>query len=246
MSKERAVADQFGPIPSITANDVLNRQFKRAAMGGYKTIEVDEYLEQIAATLETFAARVRALESQNREQQTRLEECHQMEETLRNALVSSQNFSADMVDSARRKADAILEDAKTKQAQAELELARATEKLSDEVLTLKAKRNRLRTDMLALLETHRQLIETVEPLPAESAAPPAPPKHPERPAIEKPAAPAPAPAPVLQLPEAPRFDPDGEADNATLPGGPLRKSWTNMLSPKKWRAKDSAHDNREL
>ena len=150
MRKDKLVAEVLGDEAAITPSDLYNTEFKNALMGGYDKDEVDEYLERVADVMEGLITQVKELKQQVEEQRSRADAVKDMENTLRNALVSSQKFGDDIAESARREADALLAEARLAKARAEQEAAVLPEELHNEVNRLAAQRDRLRMDMRAL------------------------------------------------------------------------------------------------
>jgi cell division initiation protein len=158
MRKDKLVAEVLGEEAAITPSDLYNTEFKNALMGGYDKDEVDEYLERVADVMEGLITQVKELKQQVEEQRSRADAVKDMENTLRNALVSSQKFGDDIAESARREADALLAEARLAKARAEQEAAVLPEELHNEVNRLAAQRDRLRMDMRALLAAHQALL----------------------------------------------------------------------------------------
>lgn len=173
MRKDRLVSETLGEDLVLTPSDLYSHEFKRATMGGYKPDEVDEYLERVADVMESLIEQVRSLKKENDEQRERLAEFREMENTLRNALVSSQQFSENMLESARREAQAILEEARLKKAETQLEATRMPEELTKDIRALKGQRERLRVEILSVLETHKRLLDTLLPVGQSELTPPA-------------------------------------------------------------------------
>ena len=158
MKRDKVIREVLGDENAITPSDLCNQPFRRAVFGGYKMDEVDAFLNRAADQLESLLEQLRLLKAQNEEQKGRIEEYRQMEGTLRSALISSQKFGEDTVDAARREAQALVEEARAIQAKAEAEAARLPEALSQEIRLLTDKRERLRAEILAILDTHRALL----------------------------------------------------------------------------------------
>jgi len=168
MRKDNVIKGVLGEENVISPSDLCNHQFKRVAMGGYRPEEVDRLLERVADVMESLIVQVRELKRQNEEQRTRLDDYLMMEKSLQNALVSSQKLSENIIDSAKREADALLEQARLKKAETELGAPRNPRDLLRDVDTLTQQRARLREEMLALLEAHRRLLDGF--IPAASVA----------------------------------------------------------------------------
>src|SRR5690606_22876112 len=134
-----------------------------ASFGGYNRKEVDDFLETIADTLEELIVQVRMLKEKNEDLRKQLSEYKEVEHALRGALVSTQNMGDTMVDSARREASAILEEAKLKRAPAQIEAAKVPAALTRDIHILEQQRARLRVEMMAILETHKRLLDSLIP-----------------------------------------------------------------------------------
>lgn len=161
MRKDRVIADILGEENVLTPSDLYNKEFRRTLGGGYVRSEVDEFLERVADVFENLIVQVRMLKERCEEQKERLEEYRQMESSLRSALVSSQQFGQDMLEAAKRQADALLEEARLTKQQMELEAARTPQTLSREIEALLEQRRRLRAEILTVLDVHRRVIENL-------------------------------------------------------------------------------------
>ncbi len=161
MRKDRVVSEVLGESIAVTPSDLYSADFRTVFMGGYDRGQVDTLLERTADVFEMLLNQVRDLKEQIEEQKERIESFHEMESTLRNALVSSQKYGEDVIDAARRQADAILEEARLARAQASLEAAKLPGRITAEIEELQRARDRARADLLSLLDTHRGLVEEI-------------------------------------------------------------------------------------
>ncbi len=89
----------------LSANEIRNVRFSKA-MGGYKQEEVDILLDKVEADYEQFERTLREMNSKINELKGELEDCKNSQGNIQNVLVSAQKF-----------ADQIVEEAKTKSAQ---------------------------------------------------------------------------------------------------------------------------------
>ena len=163
------------PLPEtardVTAADIYHREFKRVLTGGYSVHEVDEFLERVGDAFSALTGRLELLEDRDREQREQLEAFRRSEDTLRSALVASQKFNENILDAAKREANALREEAQLIKTRAEHEAARLPAEVAAEVDRLQKLRRRLRDDLLATLNTHRNLLESI---PQAEVLPPAP------------------------------------------------------------------------
>jgi DivIVA domain-containing protein len=158
MRKDKVVTEMLGEDLAITPSDVCDKKFRRVLTGGYDRRQVDRFLERVADAIERLLDQVRTLKSAQQEQKTRIEEYRDMETTLRTALSSSQKLAEDILSAARREAQAMLEETHAKQAQIELEARRLPDALRREIQLLEQQRDRLRTELGAVLDTHKNLL----------------------------------------------------------------------------------------
>lgn len=107
----------------LTSLDVVNQSFKKS-LRGYDAAEVDEFLDHVAETLQSYSQRNKELERELAAKQESLAEYDKMKDVLHEALLMAQKSADDRVKSAREQANKIIEDAK---AQAEAMCREATE-----------------------------------------------------------------------------------------------------------------------
>ncbi|MFO7975331.1 MAG: DivIVA domain-containing protein [Candidatus Hydrogenedentota bacterium] len=161
--KDRMIAKALGEEIAITPSDIYNQDFKHALLGGYETKEVDAFLERVADIVEHLIDQIRYLREKVDEQRATIDEYREIEKTLRSALVSSQKFSEDILASAKREAESLIEEARLKKAQAQLAAAKLPRKLARDIHVLEQQRSRMRREMLAILETHKNLLDSLIP-----------------------------------------------------------------------------------
>lgn len=89
----------------LSANEIRNVKFTKS-MGGYKQEEVDILLDKVEADYEQFERTLREMHNKINELKGELEDCKNSQGNLQNILVSAQKF-----------ADQIVEEAKTKSAE---------------------------------------------------------------------------------------------------------------------------------
>ena len=160
------------PIPSglqnvhgINAADIYHREFKRVMVGGYDMHEVDEFLTRVADAFDALQKRLQAVEEREHELREQAGAYQEMEETLRNALVTSQKFSENIIDVAKREADSLVEEARVIKARAQFEASKLPTEVARDIRRLQEQRARLRSEIQAVLRSHQNLLESL--LPAE-------------------------------------------------------------------------------
>lgn len=164
MRKDKVVSKVLGADITITPSDLYHADFKRSNFGGYDRGEVDAYLERLADVLEDLIGQVREFKEKSEDLESEMKDFRAMERSLREAMLSSQRVSDDMVDAARREAKSLIEEARLKKLQSQIEASKVPDALARDINLLKQQRMRLRVEITAILETHRRLLETLIPI----------------------------------------------------------------------------------
>ena len=158
MRTDRVVSEVLGEENALTPSDLYNAELKTNLFGGYSKNQVDALLERTADMLEILITRNRELKQRTEEQKEKLEKLHDMEVSLRSALVSSQKMSENIIESARFQADALIEEAKLARAQAVFKMEQLPDALRSEIRRLMEARDILRDDIAAMLKSHESLL----------------------------------------------------------------------------------------
>lgn len=155
----------------LTAKDIREVKFNRS-MGGYKTVEVDEFLDRCADVVEELTAQN---DENTRKMQVLAEtivDYRNQEDSIRSALISAQRMSESVIADARKQADDILAAARTeaenmrdKARQDTAEELRELNRVKQEVADFKAK-------LLSIYREHLTLINVLEDAPAQESAEP--------------------------------------------------------------------------
>lgn len=95
----------------LTSLDVVNQSFKKS-LRGYDPAEVDEFLDHVAETLQSYNQKNKELERDLAAKQESLAEYDKMKDVLHEALLMAQKSADDRIKSARDQANKMLADAK--------------------------------------------------------------------------------------------------------------------------------------
>lgn len=186
----------------ITSEDVRHVTFDRA-MRGYRCDDVDDYLKQVADSMD-------ALMAANEEQQKKLVLLAQSvaqyradEDVLRTALLNAQRMGDNVINEAKQNAAEIIRSAKMKAEDRERSANDEVELARQQIITLKKEADAFKKNLLELYSKHIKLLSKI-PEYTEDAPQPAEPQQmtpaPE-PVYQQPAyQPAPAPEPAYQQP----------------------------------------------
>lgn len=163
MTEDTAHEAGHGGVRGLTPADIFHREFRKVLVGGYDTGEVDDFLERVGSTLESLIARIEMIEERDRDQREQLAAYRLMEQTLQDTLTTSQKFSGDILDAAKREADSLREEARLIRARAQFEASRLPIEIREDMKRLQEQRARLRAEMTAILDTHRNLLNKLIP-----------------------------------------------------------------------------------
>ncbi len=165
----------------LTAKDIREVQFHRS-MGGYKTVDVDAFLDACAETVEELTA-------QNEESKNKMQvlaetivEYRNQEDSIRFALINAQRMAESVVKEAEEKATAILDEATAKAesvtedadkmaSTAREQVLADMEKENAELLRIRKEVADFKSKLLSLYREHLTLIGVLEDAPQEEEAP---------------------------------------------------------------------------
>lgn len=155
----------------LTLDEIRNIQFTKG-IGGYKTAEVDDFVDECIATVEALIGEKDETTKKLNVLADKLMEYRQEEDNIRTALLSAQKMGDAVVREANLKAEQIVKEANDKAAQIE-RIARA--EIADEQATLEKMKAEVADFKAQILSIYRQHLELISNLPdvspAETAAP---------------------------------------------------------------------------
>lgn len=184
----------------LSMNDIINVSFRKSGFSGYKTDDVDVFIDQVRDTVEQMQKKeveqAELIEKLKEEKQQltekvkiladKVEEFRSQEDEIKNALISAQKVGDASVREARHRAEIILKDANLKAEHIEQEAQEKTVEQKREMERLQQAVSDFRSRLLAAYKEHLTLIDA---LPSDK-----PDAKQETPAPE-PAMPEPAPQP---------------------------------------------------
>ncbi len=141
----------------VTAQNVRDVRFTKT-MGGYKTAEVDSFLDQCADTIEALN---RDIEENARKMQVLAEtivDYRNQEDSIRTALMSAQRMSETVINEAKEKAEAIISEAQEKADSIEEESKKCIQAELDELARIQKEVTAFRSRLLATYREHLTLI----------------------------------------------------------------------------------------
>jgi cell division initiation protein len=144
----------------LTIDEIKNVSFRKASFsGGYNVEDVDEFIDEVIASFEQLKKEKTNLVHKIDRLATRLEEYRADEETVRNALLTSQKMSDACIKEAKEKAGRIIRDAEEKAQALSVEANKMTAMEKDNYLSLQADAVALRNELIELYRTHIKAID---------------------------------------------------------------------------------------
>lgn len=143
----------------LTIEEIKNIAFRKAGMGGYRPDDVDEFIDEVIATFEQFKAEKADLMRKMDILATKIEQYRTDEETVRNALLSSQKVADASVKEAKDKAAYIIKAAEKKSRSILTEAEMATEREKDKYEAVLKESAKLRKELITLYKRHLSLLD---------------------------------------------------------------------------------------
>jgi cell division initiation protein len=142
----------------ITPLDIQQQQFK-TSLRGFDRREVDAFLEQMAAVLESLQRENENDNEEIRRLEIEIQGYKKREETFKRALLNSQKVLDQMKENARKSAELIIAEAEVK---AEKILNKAHNRLAqlhEDIAELKRQRTQIEVQISSIIEGHSRLLE---------------------------------------------------------------------------------------
>ena len=190
----------------ISSEDVRRVTFEKS-MRGYRCDDVDDYLKQVAESMEALSAQNDDLQKKLVVLAQRIDQYRAEEDTLRTTMINAQRLGENVIREAKQKAAEIIRSANMKAEDREQRARDDVELAKQEIVTLKSEADSFKRSLMEMYRKHINLISKMPEYnpPAQEEAPqPAP-----QPAADQPYAepapeavpytePVPAPAPVQE------------------------------------------------
>ena len=215
----------------IASEDVRRVTFERA-MRGYRCEDVDDYLKQVADSMDTLSAENDDLQKKLVVLAQRIDQYRAEEDTLRTTMINAQRLGDNVIREAKQKAAEIIRAANIKAEDREQHARDEVELAKQELITLRKEADNFKKTLIGMYREHIEVISKIpeyhgeeddeaKPAMQEEAPAPAPIQEPEP-------QPAPEPQPVSQPepeqePEVEYADPGYYEEPApAAPGGRVR------------------------
>lgn len=195
----------------IASDDVRRVTFDRA-MRGYRCEDVDDYLKQVADSIDSLAAENDDLQKKLVILAQRIDQYRADEDTLSTTMINAQRLGENVIKEAKQKAAEIIRAANIKAEDREQRARDEVELAQQELVTIKQEADAFKK---RLMDLYRQHIEMIAKIPEyhtnrveqQAAQPqPEPQEAPQQPAPQPVEQPAPAPQPAAPEESYPAYE----------------------------------------
>lgn len=143
----------------ISPQDILTQEFTQKVKG-YDKDEVKNFLIQIAESIEFESSEKEALKKELEQNKISLNKLEKREDVLRDTLISAQKFSKEIKSNAEREVQLIIKEAEMKAEEIINHAKNRQKDLNSEIKNLKFKRKEIENDLLNMLNSLKELIES--------------------------------------------------------------------------------------
>jgi len=146
----------------VSKIDLLNKQFSRR-MFGYSRMEVDQFMLELAEVLGSAADTQKGLKKKIKQLEMSVKEYRQRDETLRDTLMSTQKMVDDLKVTASKEAQLIIDEARAKADATVQNGHNRLAQIHEEIEHLKRQRTTFEVQLKGLLKSHLEMIEMSDP-----------------------------------------------------------------------------------
>ena len=143
----------------LTIDEIREISFRRAGKNGYNAADVDDFIDEVTATVEQLMAEKNDCVRKMDILASKIEQYREDEETVRNALLTSQKLADTTMKEAQNKADYIIRSAEKRSRAILTEAEMATEREKDKFEALHSETAKLRGEIIALYKKHLAMVE---------------------------------------------------------------------------------------
>ena len=143
----------------LTIDEIREVSFRRAGKNGYNAADVDEFIDDVTDTVEQLLAEKNDCLRKMDILAGKIEQYREDEETVRNALLTSQKLSDTKIKEAQDRADYLIRSAERKSRAILTEAEMATEREKDKFEALHSETAKLRSEIIALYKKHLAMVE---------------------------------------------------------------------------------------
>lgn len=152
----------------IASEDVRRVTFERA-MRGYRCEDVDDYLKQVADSIDALSAENEDLQKKLVVLAQRIDQYRAEEDTLRTTMINAQRLGENVIREAKQKAAEIIRAANIKSEDREQHARDEVELAKQELITLKKEADSFKKTLMGMYREHIEVLSKIPEYPGELA-----------------------------------------------------------------------------
>jgi cell division initiation protein len=156
--EKKMLVEVLGEPVALAPSDLYDTKFKRAPLG-YNPRDVRSCLDTVADDIERLIEQNRRLRFQVEQLQDQLSEYRRTEESLKNALVSSEKLRSEILNEAKKEGELIIDEARLEAKRIYHEAEQARVEIRQEIARLALQKERFKAEFGALLGAHREMLK---------------------------------------------------------------------------------------
>lgn len=148
-------------MSKLTPNDVMNIGFHKANIGGYRSDEVDIFIDKVQETFQEQNKEIENLKKKLVVLAKKIEQYRQDEDNVKTALISAQKMGDTFKKEAQKEADEILNKAKEKAEEIEKQIKDTIANKEQEIIKLQTKSAEFKCELIDVYKKHLQSIKAI-------------------------------------------------------------------------------------
>ncbi len=145
----------------LTPQDILGQTFNKK-INGYDRIEVQQFLVLVAETLESEILEKEKMKKKLEKLQNDIQKYERKEDILRETLVSAHRFSKDIKSNSEKEGEMIVKESEMRADEIINSAVQRQKDLKSEIKNLKFKRKEIENDLINMLNSLKELIESYQ------------------------------------------------------------------------------------
>lgn len=147
---------------NITPLDIQQQQFKGKMLGGLDPVDVDAFLQMVAAEMESLIRENSELKEQGRKISQQVEELSQREVTLRDTILAAQKITEEMKANAQKEATLLISEAELKGERIVADAENRLLQLNNQIHEVRRQKLQFESNLRSALESHLKMLNLEE------------------------------------------------------------------------------------
>jgi len=157
--EKKMIVEVLGEPVALAPSDLYDAGFKKSLFG-FRSGDVKSFMASVADDMERLIEQNRRLKFQIEQLQDQLDEYRRTEESLKNALVSSEKLRTEILNEAKKEAELLIDEARLEAKQLYQSAERTREQIKQELARLALQKERFKAEFGAILDAHGKLLQT--------------------------------------------------------------------------------------